>query len=122
MLDVRLLSMPCFQSTRSCACLMHGLLAATAHELRIAALLSNARVTLGNATFTEDLSEMSVRQQEGLANVCLVGRAVTLVRAKVEANLPRKRGAAAAGYDKAINRFYEKVLTAPMGSKIHRPD
>ena len=43
--------------------------------------------------------------------MCLVGRAVTLVRAKVEANLPRKRGAAAAGYEKAINRFYEKVAS-----------
>ncbi len=50
-----------------------------------------------------------VLEQEGLANVCLVGRAVTLVRAKIEANLPRKRGAAAAGYEKAINRFYDKV-------------
>ena len=61
----------------------------------------------------ENVSYMSlscrVREQEGLANVCLVGRAVTLVRAKIEANLPRKRGAAAAGYEKAISRFYEKV-------------
>ena len=56
----------------------------------------------------EFISELGVAQ-EGLANVCLVGRAVTLVRARVEANLPRKRGAAAAGYDKAISRFYEKV-------------
>lgn len=39
--------------------------------------------------------------QEGLANVCLVGGSTTLVRAHVEANLPRKRGAAALGYDKA---------------------
>ncbi len=44
--------------------------------------------------------------------MCLVGRAVTLVRAKVEVNLPRKRGAAAAGYEKAITRFYEKVRCA----------
>ena len=51
-----------------------------------------------------------MNQQEGLANVCLVGRAVTLVRAKIEVNLPRKRGAAAAGYEKAVSRFYEKVL------------
>jgi len=57
-----------------------------------------------------------VRDQEGLANVCLVGRAVTLVRAKVEANLPRKRGAAAAGYEKAINRFYEKVWPPTLGT------
>ena len=45
--------------------------------------------------------------------MCLIARAVTLVRAKIEANLPRKRGAAAAGYEKAINRFYEKVGSSP---------
>ena len=47
--------------------------------------------------------------QEGLANVCLVGGSVTVVRAKIEANMPRKRGAALAGYDKAINSFHEKA-------------
>ena len=43
--------------------------------------------------------------QEGLANVLLVGASTTLVRAKVEVNLPHKRGAAAAGYDK-VRRTY----------------
>lgn len=47
--------------------------------------------------------------QEGLANVCLVGASTTLVKAKIEASLPRKRGAAAAGYDKALTSFYDKV-------------
>lgn len=41
--------------------------------------------------------------------MCLVGASVTVVKAKIEANLPRKRGAAAAGYDKAITSFNEKV-------------
>ncbi|KAK9906404.1 hypothetical protein WJX75_001282 [Coccomyxa subellipsoidea] len=49
---------------------------------------------------------------EGLANVCLVGSSTTVLKAKVEANLPRKRGAAAAGYDKALESFFNKVLTA----------
>ncbi|PNW78741.1 hypothetical protein CHLRE_09g388615v5 [Chlamydomonas reinhardtii] len=49
---------------------------------------------------------------EGLAHVCLVGGSTTLVRARVEANLPRKRGAAAAGYDKAWTRFLDHVFTA----------
>ncbi len=35
--------------------------------------------------------------------MCLVGGSTTLVRARVEANLPRKRGAAALGYDKVGN-------------------
>lgn len=51
--------------------------------------------------------------QEGLANVCLVGSSVTVVKAKIEANLPRKRGAAMAGYDKAITSFNEKVSKFP---------
>jgi hypothetical protein len=47
--------------------------------------------------------------QEGLANVCLVGSSTTVLRAKVESSLPRKRGAAAAGYDKALDSFFAKV-------------
>lgn len=49
---------------------------------------------------------------EGLANVCLVGASTTMVRAKIEVNLPRKRGAAAAGFDKAWTKFMEAVLAA----------
>lgn len=53
--------------------------------------------------------------QEGLAHVCLVGSTCTLTRAKIEANIPRKRGAAAAGYDKAIESFYDKVFQVGWG-------
>mmetsp|Transcript_19667 Transcript_19667/g.54879 ORF Transcript_19667/g.54879 Transcript_19667/m.54879 type:complete len:382 (-) Transcript_19667:320-1465(-) len=49
---------------------------------------------------------------EGLAHLCLVGSATTLTRAKIEANLPRKRGPAVAGYDKAYTKFQENVLQA----------
>jgi hypothetical protein len=48
--------------------------------------------------------------QEGLANLVLVGGSTTLVRAKVEANLPRKRGPAIAGYDKAWEKFMDNVF------------
>jgi len=51
--------------------------------------------------------------QEGLANVCLVGASTTLVKAKVEASMPRKRGAAAAGYDKALASFFDKARPRP---------
>jgi stalled ribosome rescue protein Dom34 len=47
--------------------------------------------------------------QEGLAHLCLVGSSTTLVRAKIEANLPRKRGPAIAGYDKAFDKFMDQV-------------
>lgn len=42
--------------------------------------------------------------------MCLVGANITVVSAKVEGNIPRKRGAASAGYDKALDCFFDKVL------------
>lgn len=55
-----------------------------------------------------------VNLQEGLANVCLVGSSTTVQKAKIESSIPRKRGAAAAGYDKALQTFFHKVvLTLP---------
>jgi protein pelota len=49
---------------------------------------------------------------EGLATLCLVGRTCTVVRARVEVAIPRKRGAAAAGYDKALGTFRERAFAA----------
>ncbi|BBM98230.1 protein pelota [Marchantia polymorpha subsp. ruderalis] len=48
--------------------------------------------------------------QEGLANICLLGQSVTTTKARLETSIPRKRGAAIAGYDKALNKFFENVL------------
>ncbi len=53
-----------------------------------------------------------VHVQEGLANVCLVGSSTTVQKAKIESSIPRKRGAAAAGYDKALQSFFNKVTCA----------
>ena len=47
--------------------------------------------------------------QEGLAHLCLVGAATTLQKAKVEMSMPRKRGAAAAGFDTAYKNFLDRV-------------
>lgn len=49
---------------------------------------------------------------EGLANICLVGASTTLNRSRIETNLPKKRGAAAAGYDKAFAKFLGNVFKA----------
>ncbi len=49
---------------------------------------------------------------EGFAQLLLVGRTCTPTRARVEVPLPRKRGAAAAGYDKALATFHERCLAA----------
>lgn len=61
-----------------------------------------------NPAASADLAVVLI--QEGLAQVILVGGSCTLLRAKVETNLPRKRGAAAAGFDKALNKFLEHTL------------
>ncbi|CAG9464990.1 unnamed protein product [Pedinophyceae sp. YPF-701] len=49
---------------------------------------------------------------EGLANLVLVGGSVTTTCAKIEANLPRKRGAAAQGFEKAMGKFYANCMAA----------
>ncbi|KAL8538967.1 hypothetical protein ACS0TY_000825 [Phlomoides rotata] len=53
-----------------------------------------------------------VLMQEGLANVLLIGKSMTSTRARIEASIPRKHGPAIAGYDKAMNKFFENVLQA----------
>ncbi|KAJ9520150.1 hypothetical protein QJQ45_030073 [Haematococcus lacustris] len=67
-------------------------------------------VSATNPAQSADLAAVLIT--EGLAHVCLVGGATTLTQAKLEANLPRKRGPAIAGYDKAYNKFQESVLQA----------
>ncbi|XP_057845623.1 protein PELOTA 1 [Cryptomeria japonica] len=53
-----------------------------------------------------------ILMQEGLAHIFLVGRSVTTTKARIEASIPRKRGPAIAGYEKALNKFFENVLQA----------
>jgi len=54
----------------------------------------------------------ALMMQEGLALLCLVGGACTVVKAKIEQSMPRKRGAAAQGYGKAQEKFFTKCLSA----------
>ena len=60
-----------------------------------------------NPAASADLAALLIT--DGLANLLLVGAACTVSKAKVEHSLPRKRGAAAAGYEKAVSRFFTKV-------------
>ncbi|PIA45054.1 hypothetical protein AQUCO_01700541v1 [Aquilegia coerulea] len=50
--------------------------------------------------------------QEGLAHIFLVGRSVTTTRSRIEASIPRKHGPGIAGYESALNKFFENVLQA----------
>ncbi|KAL2941563.1 Protein PELOTA 1 [Bienertia sinuspersici] len=51
-----------------------------------------------------------ILMQEGLAHILLVGKSVTLTRSRIEASIPRKHGPAIAGYESALNKFFENVL------------
>ncbi|RKO87059.1 hypothetical protein BDK51DRAFT_6690, partial [Blyttiomyces helicus] len=50
--------------------------------------------------------------EEGLANICLVTDEMTIVRQRIETNIPRKRRGTATNHDKGIARFYEQVYQA----------
>ena len=48
--------------------------------------------------------------QEGLAHVCLVTESMTVVKQKIEVNVPRKRRGTTTDHDKGLNRFYDQIL------------
>ncbi|XP_064425603.1 protein pelota homolog [Latimeria chalumnae] len=52
----------------------------------------------------------AVVMQEGLAHICLVTPSMTILRAKIEMNIPRKRKGSCSQHDKALERFYESVV------------
>ena len=49
---------------------------------------------------------------DGIAQLCLIGRTCTVKKAKIEVQMPRKRGAAIAGLEKAQKTFHERVFDA----------
>nr|BCN28338.1 the messenger RNA surveillance factor Pelota [Capsicum annuum] len=51
-----------------------------------------------------------VLMQEGLAHILLIGKSLTITRSRIETSIPRKHGPAIAGYDKALNKFFDNVL------------
>ncbi|XP_022258840.1 protein pelota-like isoform X2 [Limulus polyphemus] len=54
----------------------------------------------------------AVIMQEGLANVCLITASMTLVKAKIDVNIPRKRKGQCSQHEKGLNKFFESVLQA----------
>ncbi|XP_015570651.1 protein PELOTA 1 isoform X1 [Ricinus communis] len=53
-----------------------------------------------------------VLMQEGLAHIFLVGKSMTSTRSRIETSIPRKHGPAIAGYESALNKFFEHILQA----------
>lgn len=52
----------------------------------------------------------AVVMQEGLAHICLVTPFMTLLRAKIETAVPRKRRGNCAQHEKALHKFYDQVV------------
>ncbi|KAL1452797.1 hypothetical protein WDU94_006992 [Cyamophila willieti] len=52
----------------------------------------------------------AVMMQEGLANIMLITASMSLVRTKIEQNIPRKRRGDVKQHEKALVRFYESVM------------
>ncbi|KAI8899057.1 hypothetical protein BC833DRAFT_587289 [Globomyces pollinis-pini] len=50
--------------------------------------------------------------QEGLAQVCLVTENMTVVRQRIECNVPKKRRGTTSDHDKGLDRFYSQIYTA----------
>lgn len=54
----------------------------------------------------------AIIMQEGLAHVCLVTSCMTIVRAKIEVPIPRKRRGDCAQHEKGLLKFYEQIVQA----------
>lgn len=51
----------------------------------------------------------AVIMQEGLAHVCLITSSMTLVRSKIDVNIPRKRKGSTSQHEKGLSKFYDAV-------------
>eukprot|EP01006_Ploeotia_vitrea_P035643 TRINITY_DN65915_c3_g1_i2.p1 TRINITY_DN65915_c3_g1~~TRINITY_DN65915_c3_g1_i2.p1 ORF type:complete len:303 (+),score=130.13 TRINITY_DN65915_c3_g1_i2:196-1104(+) len=54
----------------------------------------------------------AVVMHQGLAHVCLITQHMTIVRQRIEINIPRKRRASSKSHDKAIVTFYNAIVDA----------
>ncbi|PRD29130.1 UNVERIFIED_CONTAM: pelo [Trichonephila clavipes] len=54
----------------------------------------------------------AIVMQEGLGHVCLVTSSMTIVRAKLDVNIPRKRKGMCSQHDKGLERFFDAVYQA----------
>ncbi|CAG9817495.1 unnamed protein product [Phaedon cochleariae] len=61
-------------------------------------------------TKTADVA--AVIMQEGLAHLCLITSSMTLVRAKIDVNIPRKRKGFVQQHEKGLAKFYDNVMQA----------
>lgn len=74
---------------------------------------SYALQTVDEATNIENHTDIAAAVfQPGLAHICLVKDAMTIVRAKIELTIPRKRRGDNSAHEKALNKFLELMYKA----------
>lgn len=56
----------------------------------------------------------AVIMQEGLAHICLIQSSMTIVRSKIDLNIPRKRKGNVSQHEKGLHKFYEAVMQGIM--------
>jgi protein pelota len=54
----------------------------------------------------------AVIMSEGLAHLCLISGSMTIVRARIETSIPRKRRGSTALHDQGLKKFFENILRA----------
>ncbi|MFH4975740.1 hypothetical protein AB6A40_002449 [Gnathostoma spinigerum] len=54
----------------------------------------------------------AIVMHEGLAHICLLTAAMTVVRAKIDMQIPRKRKGFSSQHDKGVIRFYDAIIAA----------
>eukprot|EP00794_Sanderia_malayensis_P014187 gene14187-15666_t len=61
---------------------------------------------------TQNADVAAVIMQEGIAHVCLVTSCMTIVRAKIDVTIPRKRKGNCSQHDKGLLKFYDTIIQA----------
>lgn len=61
---------------------------------------------------TQSADVAAVIMQEGLAHVCLITSSMTLIRAKIDVTIPRKRKGFVQQHEKGLAKFYDNVMQA----------
>ncbi|XP_043485107.1 protein pelota [Leptopilina heterotoma] len=59
---------------------------------------------------TQNADVAAIVMQEGIAHICLITSNMTLVRAKIDQVIPRKRKGHVSQHEKGLARFYESVM------------
>ncbi|KAF5269691.1 hypothetical protein FQA39_LY08614 [Lamprigera yunnana] len=61
---------------------------------------------------TQNADVAAVIMQEGLAHVCLITSSMTIIRAKIDVTIPRKRRGFVQQHEKGLSKFYDNVMQA----------